>query len=158
MLKSYYLLSHTVLLEMLSQEYIFLIFIIGMLIGVMIVNNCDDTQIKEISSYIGDFSDKLKTIGITSIQGLYMTSRKSILNIKGFTEKKVKNIFNEANKVEPYGFFQNGIQFNKEREDTVYKKQAGDYPCLLYIVHLFLYIIMTLYAITTSRFSSRIAR
>lgn len=69
--------------------------------------------------------EKLKTIGITSIQGLYMTSRKSILNIKGFTEKKVKNIFNEANKVEPYGFFQNGKEFNKEREDTIYKIPTG---------------------------------
>ena len=69
--------------------------------------------------------DKLKTIGITSIQGLYMTSRKNILNIKGFTEKKISNIFTEANKIEPYSFFQNGKEFNKEREDTIYKISTG---------------------------------
>ena len=32
--------------------------------------------------------EKLKLIGITTIQSLYMTSRKNLLKIKGFTEKK----------------------------------------------------------------------
>ena len=32
-------------------------------------------------------------------------------NIKGFTEKKIKNIFNKANKIEVYGLFLNVSAF-----------------------------------------------
>ena len=63
--------------------------------------------------------EKLKSIGINTIQGLYMTSRKDILKIKGFTEKKVINIFNQANKIEVYGLFQKGSDFINERNSTL---------------------------------------
>ena len=44
------------------REYILvsLLFLIGIFIGVMIVNNCDDNQMKEISAYIQDFVSKFK--------------------------------------------------------------------------------------------------
>lgn len=64
---------------------------------------------------------KLKDIGINSIQGLYMTSRKNLLNIKGFNEKKIKNIFNEANKIEVYGLFQKGSTLMNERDNNIFK-------------------------------------
>ena len=64
---------------------------------------------------------KLKDIGINTIQELYMTRRKNLLNIKGFTEKKIKNIFNEANKIETYGLFQNASAFMKERNNNIFK-------------------------------------
>ena len=69
--------------------------------------------------------EKLKFIGITTIQSLYMTSRKSILNIKGFTEKKVSNIFNEANKVEVYSLFQKGIDFMNQRYNNIHRISTG---------------------------------
>ena len=64
---------------------------------------------------------KLKDIGINTIQGLYMTSRKSLLSIKGFTEKKIKSIFNEANKIETYGLFQKATSFMNERNNKIFK-------------------------------------
>ena len=64
---------------------------------------------------------KLKDNGIKSIQELYMTRRKNLLNIKGFTEKKIKHIFNEANKIETYGLFQNASAFMKERNNNIFK-------------------------------------
>ena len=64
---------------------------------------------------------KLKDIGIDTIQELYMTRRKNLLNIKGFTERKVKNIFNEANKIETYGLFLNASDFMKERNNNIFK-------------------------------------
>ena len=64
---------------------------------------------------------KLKDIGINSIQGLYMTRRKNLLNIKGFNEKKIKNIFNEANKIEEYGLFQKGSTFMNDRNNNIFK-------------------------------------
>lgn len=64
---------------------------------------------------------KLKDIGINTIQGLYMTSRKTLLTIKGFTEKKIKSIFNEANKIEVYGLFQKATTFMKDRNENIFK-------------------------------------
>ena len=64
---------------------------------------------------------KLKDIGISTIQGLYMTSRKTLLTIKGFTEKKIKSIFNEANKIEVYGLFQKATTFMKDRNKNIFK-------------------------------------
>ena len=37
-----------------------LLFLIGIFIGVMIINNCEDTVLEEISSYILDFIDQFK--------------------------------------------------------------------------------------------------
>ena len=64
---------------------------------------------------------KIKDIGIKSIQQLYMTSRKNLLNIKGFTDKKVKNIFEAANKIEVYGLFQRGSAVMNERNNIIFK-------------------------------------
>ena len=46
------------------KEYIlvFLLFIIGIFIGVMIVNNCSDIQISEVSTYINNFITKFKQL------------------------------------------------------------------------------------------------
>ena len=64
---------------------------------------------------------KMKDIGISTIQGLYMTSRKNLLNIKGFNQKKIKNIFNVANKIETYGLFQKGSAFMNYRNNNIFK-------------------------------------
>ena len=64
---------------------------------------------------------KIKDIGIKSIQQLYMTPRKNLLNIKGFTEKKVNNIFEAANKIEVYGLFQRGSAYMNERNSNIFK-------------------------------------
>ena len=69
--------------------------------------------------------EKLKLIGITTIQSLYMTSRKNLLKIKGFTEKKILNIFNEANKVEEYSLFQNGSDFMYQRNKNIKRISTG---------------------------------
>lgn len=69
--------------------------------------------------------EKLKSIGITTIQSLYMTSRKNLLKIKGFTEKKILNIFNEANKVEEYSLFQNGSDFMYQRNKNIKRISTG---------------------------------
>lgn len=47
-----------------KKEYILvtLIFIIGIFLGVMFINNIQETQISEISTYINDFINKLKNI------------------------------------------------------------------------------------------------
>ena len=44
------------------REYMLvcLLFIIGIFIGVMIVNNCNDNQRQELSSYVNDFIENLK--------------------------------------------------------------------------------------------------
>lgn len=46
-----------------SKEYIIvtLVFIIGIFLGVMFINNTNELQMSEISSYINSFIDKLKT-------------------------------------------------------------------------------------------------
>ena len=45
-----------------SKEYIIvtLIFIIGIFLGVLFINNTKENQITEISSYINNFTDKMK--------------------------------------------------------------------------------------------------
>ena len=45
-----------------SKEYILitLIFLIGIFLGVMFINNTDETQISEITSYLDNFIEKLK--------------------------------------------------------------------------------------------------
>lgn len=47
------------------KEYtlVFLIFIIGLFIGVMVVNNCKENQMNEVSTFITDFIAKFKTAG-----------------------------------------------------------------------------------------------
>ena len=69
--------------------------------------------------------EKLKSIGITNIQSLYMTSRKNILQIKGFTEKKISNIFNEANKIEVYSLFQKGSDCMNQRCNNIPRISTG---------------------------------
>ena len=69
--------------------------------------------------------ERLKSIGITTIQSLYMTRRKNLLNIKGFTEKKISNIFIEANKIEVYNLFLKGSDFMNERDNTIFKISSG---------------------------------
>ena len=69
--------------------------------------------------------ERLNSIGITTIQSLYMTRRKNLLNIKGFTEKKISNIFTEANKIEVYNLFLKGSDFMNERDNTIFKISSG---------------------------------
>lgn len=47
-----------------SKEYILvtLIFVVGIFLGVMFVNNTQENQISEITSYLNNFVDKLKNI------------------------------------------------------------------------------------------------
>ena len=47
-----------------SKEYILvtLIFLVGIFLGVMFINNTQETQISEITSYINNFVDKLENI------------------------------------------------------------------------------------------------
>ena len=69
--------------------------------------------------------EKLKLLGINTIQSLHMTSRKSLLNIKGFTEKKVSNIFNEANKIEVFSLFQKGSDLINQRYNNIRRISTG---------------------------------
>ena len=69
--------------------------------------------------------EKLKLLGINTIQSLHMTSRKSLLNIKGFTEKKVSNIFNEANKIEVFSLFQKGSDLVNQRYNNIRRISTG---------------------------------
>lgn len=69
--------------------------------------------------------EKLKLLGINTIQSLHMTSRKSLLNIKGFTEKKVSNIFNEANKIEVFSLFQKGSDLMNQRYNNIRRISTG---------------------------------
>ncbi len=47
-----------------KKEYILvtLIFVIGIFLGVMFINNTQETQMTEITSYLNNFVDKLKKI------------------------------------------------------------------------------------------------
>ena len=47
-----------------SKEYILvtLIFLVGIFLGVMFINNTQEAQISEITSYLNNFIDKLKNI------------------------------------------------------------------------------------------------
>lgn len=69
--------------------------------------------------------EKLKSIGIFTIQSLYMTSRKSLLNIKGFTEKKISYIFDMANKIEVYRLFQSGSVCMNNRNNNIFRISTG---------------------------------
>ena len=69
--------------------------------------------------------EKLKLLGINTIQSLHMTSRKSLLNIKGFTEKKVSNIFNGANKIEVFSLFQKGSDLVNQRYNNIRRISTG---------------------------------
>lgn len=65
-----------------SKEYILvtLIFIIGIFLGVMFINNIQETQISEITSYLNNFIDKLKNIEkLNSIQILKTTILENII-------------------------------------------------------------------------------
>ena len=83
--------------------------------------------IEELKNYNISEKDieRLKSIGIITIQSLYMTRRKNLLNIKGFTEKKISNIFTEANKIEVYNLFLKGSDFMNERDNTIFKISSG---------------------------------
>lgn len=61
------------------KEYILvsLLFVIGIFAGVMVVNNCKDTQISEVSGYISDFITKFQSIENVNKTGLIMTSIKN---------------------------------------------------------------------------------
>ena len=63
------------------KEYtlIGLVFIIGIFIGVLIINNCDDSQVQEIKTYIGEFINKFKNIDKLKINELIGTSIKNNL-------------------------------------------------------------------------------
>ena len=54
-----------------------LLFIIGIFAGVMIINNSDDSQIFEISTYIDDFISKFKNIENINNVSLIITSIKN---------------------------------------------------------------------------------
>ena len=65
-----------------SKEYTFiaLIFLVGIFLGVMFVNNGSDTQISEVNSYINNFIDKLKnTEDLQSFKILKVTIIENIL-------------------------------------------------------------------------------
>ena len=61
------------------KEYILitLLFIIGILVGVIIINNCDDSQNTEISNYITEFINKFKDTSNIDKTSLIMSSIKS---------------------------------------------------------------------------------
>ena len=65
------------------KEYILvcLLFLIGLFIGVLIVNNCGDEQILDISSQINDFIANFKNINTISKTPLVLTSAKNNLSI-----------------------------------------------------------------------------
>ncbi len=59
-----------------SREYIIvtLIFVIGIFLGVMFINNSKDAQIMEITSYLDNFIQKFKSIGNLDYITLLRTS------------------------------------------------------------------------------------
>ena len=57
-----------------------LLFIIGLFIGVMVINNCSDTQVGEISTYITDFITKFKeNVNIDKTQLIAESIRNNII-------------------------------------------------------------------------------
>lgn len=65
-----------------SKEYILvtLIFLVGIFLGVMFINNTQETQITEITSYLNNFLDKLKNIEeLNNIELLKMTIIENII-------------------------------------------------------------------------------
>ena len=61
------------------KEYtlVTLLFIIGLFIGVMVVNNCGESQLQEVSSYLSDFVSKFKDVGDINKSELIFSSIKS---------------------------------------------------------------------------------
>ena len=66
-----------------SKEYILvlIIFIIGIFIGVMFINNCQEEQETTIISYINEFIEKFKNIENIDKQALTMSSIKSNITL-----------------------------------------------------------------------------
>lgn len=65
-----------------SKEYIIvtLIFVIGIFLGVLFINNIQENQRSEISSYINNFTDKMKnTEDIKSIELLKVSVKQNLL-------------------------------------------------------------------------------
>ena len=54
-----------------------LLFIIGLFIGVMIINNCDNDSLEEISTYINNFIDNLKNTESINKTELFLDSVKN---------------------------------------------------------------------------------
>lgn len=61
------------------KEYslVTLLFIIGMFTGVMIVNNCGESQLQEVSTYISDFVSNFKNVEYLDKSELILSSIKS---------------------------------------------------------------------------------
>jgi uncharacterized membrane protein SpoIIM required for sporulation len=65
-----------------SKEYILvtLIFLVGIFLGVMFINNTQETQMSEITSYLNNFIDKLKnTENLESFELLKTTIVENII-------------------------------------------------------------------------------
>ena len=60
-----------------SYILVALLFIIGIFIGVMIINNCPDSQITDVNSYINDFVIKFKEVDNLNKIDLIVTSIKN---------------------------------------------------------------------------------
>ena len=63
------------------KEYLLIsmLFIIGIFVGVMVINNCKDAQLNEITTYIKDFITKYKEIENINISSLIIESTKKNL-------------------------------------------------------------------------------
>ena len=63
------------------KEYLLIsmLFIIGIFVGVMVINNCKDAQLNEITTYIKDFITKYKEIENINISSLIIDSIKKNL-------------------------------------------------------------------------------
>ena len=64
------------------KEYILvvLLFIIGLFVGVMVVNNCNNTEIEEIGTYITEFITKFKNMeNINKVQLLFESTKNNII-------------------------------------------------------------------------------
>ncbi len=61
------------------KEYalVTLLFVIGLFIGVMIVNNCSENLLQEVSAYLSDFVNKLENIDTINKSALIIDSIKS---------------------------------------------------------------------------------
>lgn len=61
------------------KEYMLtvLLFIIGIFVGVMIINNCNDSQLSEINTYISEFINKFNNIQNLDRTGLVLSSIKN---------------------------------------------------------------------------------
>uniref|UniRef100_A0A670KK55 Meiotic recombination protein n=1 Tax=Podarcis muralis TaxID=64176 RepID=A0A670KK55_PODMU len=66
--------------------------------------------------YIGNVADikKLKTVGICTIKGIQMTTRRALCNVKGLSEAKVEKIKEAANKLIEPGFL-TAFEYSEKR-------------------------------------------